>query len=648
MIALVTVDAGLRDALQERDLDVVECSSLRQLREQLSASWDAVVIGAEVDDPVQGAAQAHQLDPAASVVILGADSSQCSRIRAALRFAPLIGSDVACKVLDDADAASFIGAAAERSRSRRTHQQVIASANAVLATRQIPAPRSRDRYLLHLLELAPVGIVATDAAQQVVMANAEAARVLGFSERELLANSLDNVGSEPGAWRSLIASATSEPGQPRQFAHATSEGLRALEARALVVSDAEVQGCLLVFQDVTERENAGKQLRIAYEKAEQASQLKDEFIAIISHELRTPLTSILGWTRMLRQGQVGPDKMARALEVIDRNANAQAALVEALLDMSSMVAGKLQLEIAPASLAELVESAVDSLTPASRAKSLHVVMELDPHLPPVPVDAQRMRQVLWNLLNNAVKFTPAGGTITVSLQQRDGKVCCVVADDGIGISHDLLPFVFDPFRQANGGTARMQGGLGLGLAIVRRLVEAHGGAVSVRSEGLGRGATFTVELPVRQLAQQRAPFLLDAPADDGPAVPAAAASLAGRRLLVVDDEADPLELISAVLMRAGAEVQTARSLHEAQASWSMLRPELVVSDIGMPGQDGYQLIAKLRAQLGAVPALALTAYASPKDRERALQSGFDAHAAKPIDPRVLVSLVARLLDQAGT
>jgi PAS domain S-box-containing protein len=437
-----------------------------------------------------------------------------------------------------------------------------------------------------------------------------------------------------------------------------------------VVVDGKVVGLVVVFRDVTrqkqatdereqllgiaeharrEAEVAAAAEREARRAAEAASNAKDAFLATISHELRTPLSPILAWTRMLRKGKVHPEKTSRALEVIDRCAQAQAQLVEDLLDVSRIVSGKLRLEVRPVMLAPVIEKAADIVRPAADAKGLRVQLLLDTEARAVLGDAERLQQVVWNLLSNAVKFTPKGGRVQVVLERVNSSVEIAVSDSGQGIAPDFLPHVFERFEQADVGTSRAHGGLGLGLAIVRHIVEGHGGTVHAESPGVGKGAVFTVKLPLmvaRTAAEmeRRHPTVLAR--TDGHDLP----RLEGLRLLLVDDEPDSNEVVHEILSSCGAEVRVAASAEQAREILGRWKPDMVVSDVGMPGEDGYAFIASLRATDGGasrLPAVALTAYASREDKMRLLSAGFQAHVTKPIDPGELVTVIANLGQVAG-
>jgi PAS domain S-box-containing protein len=377
-------------------------------------------------------------------------------------------------------------------------------------------------------------------------------------------------------------------------------------------------------------------------EAEGASRMKDEFLATLSHELRSPLQPLLNWAYLLRSPNLDPASAERALDAIERSTKTLGQLIEDLLDVSRIVTGKLRLQARPVRLSGVIRAAMEAVEAAALAKGVSLEAQLEPVLPAVLGDPDRLQQVLWNLLSNGIKFTPRGGRVTVSLAGRSSEVLITVADTGAGIRREFLPHVFERFRQAESSTNRAYGGLGLGLAIVRHLVELHGGSVAVQSEGEGRGATFIVRLPVA--------VAMRAPAEGAPVVvggaPPAAASLAGLRILVVDDEADAREVMRFMLERGGARVRTVGSAIQALDSIREERPDLLISDIGMPVEDGYVMVRRLRAMeegLGRrLPAIALTAYASEEDSRRARTAGFDAHLSKPVDPARLVEIAVSL------
>src|SRR5882724_8668281 len=384
-------------------------------------------------------------------------------------------------------------------------------------------------------------------------------------------------------------------------------------------------------------------------EAEAANRLKDEFLATASHELRTPLNSILGWAQLMRTGTLDGSSSARALLTIERNTKTLAQIIEDLLDVSRIIAGKLRLDVRPVELDSVVEAALEAIRPATDAKNIQLDVSLDSGVGAVSGDAGRLQQVVWNLLSNAIKFTPSGGQVSVKLERDASRARITVSDSGEGIGEEFLPYVFDRFRQADSTFARMHGGLGLGLAIVRHLVELHGGSVGADSRGKGEGATFTVSFPL--LAPER-----NAAAHPGPLVDSGQHSfdepkdLAGLSVMIVDDEHDARELLVAMLELRGASVIAVSSVAEALETLSNAtngsRPDVLVSDIGMPGEDGFDLIAMVRAmgpeRGGDIPAIALTAYASAEDRARVFAAGFQRHVAKPVEPSSLATAVAGL------
>src|SRR5262245_28146769 len=390
---------------------------------------------------------------------------------------------------------------------------------------------------------------------------------------------------------------------------------------------------------------------ILYAEERETNRLKDEFLAIISHELRTPLGAILTWTRMLRRPNVEAATLERGIDVIERNAKAQAQLVGDLLDMSRIITGKLRLELQPIDMRTVVKAALDSLAPVAQAKAIEITSRVPPTAVPVIGDPERLQQILGNLLGNAVKFTPKSGRVTMSLERSDTEVEISVSDTGKGISPAFLPHVFDRFRQADSSTTRSHGGLGLGLAIVRKLALLHGGGVRADSPGEGLGATFTVTLSLAPQAvsvfgRETAPFWPARSSAPATGASAAATALDGLRVLVVDDDADGREAVALVLAGAGAKVSTAASVRSAITSIDDWLPDVVVSDIAMPLEDGYVFIERLRhlvTERGlSIPAIALTAYARAEDRARALAAGYLEHLVKPVEPAHLLSVLAAL------
>jgi PAS domain S-box-containing protein len=401
----------------------------------------------------------------------------------------------------------------------------------------------------------------------------------------------------------------------------------------------------------TEAEGAADHNRRLYRQAEESSRLKEEFLATISHELRTPLNAILGWARMLRTG-LGEADSARALETIERNARAQAQLIDDLLDVSRIITGKLRMDVQATDPNSFIEAAIEAVRPAAEAKGVRVQKIIDTGLVTVQGDPVRLQQIVWNLLSNAIKFTPRAGSVQVRMERVDSHVEIVVNDTGQGIPAEFLPHVFDRFRQADQRTTRQHGGMGLGLAIVRHLVELHGGSVSAASAGENQGSTFTVLLPVAPIYQKDGSAERVHPAARNLSPPVDCPDrLDGLTVLVVDDEPDTRELLKSGLGQCGAEVIAAGSAREAFEAIKLRVPDVLISDIGMAGEDGYDLIRRLRELPpeagGKVPAVALTAYARVEDRLQALRAGYQMHVPKPVELTELVTVIASLVQRAG-
>jgi signal transduction histidine kinase/DNA-binding response OmpR family regulator len=418
--------------------------------------------------------------------------------------------------------------------------------------------------------------------------------------------------------------------------------------------DGTVDTILTIAVDVTEPARMRRELeslalreRAARAQAEAASSLKDEFLSTASHELRTPLNAILGWARLLSGGTLDSSAASRALETIERNARAQVQLIEDILDGSRIITGKLRLEVRPLDMTMLVRASIDAIRPAANAKNIAISLNVDPDAVRISGDFDRLQQVLWNLVNNAIKFTPKRGKVSVSLSRVESSIELAVEDSGQGIAADFLPHIFERFRQADGSTTRRHGGLGLGLALARHLVEAHGGTIRVDSAGVNLGARFTVLLPIQAVLEPDLVSHRLVKTDFEPLPPGV--GLSGVTALVIDDELDARELVATVLRASGATVLQAASAEQALQVLAVSHVDILISDIGMPDVDGYELLRRIRAQSGTnaaqVPAVALTAYARELDRNRALEAGFQTHVAKPVEPVELVRVVARSLGE---
>ncbi|HYK20103.1 MAG TPA: ATP-binding protein [Pyrinomonadaceae bacterium] len=424
--------------------------------------------------------------------------------------------------------------------------------------------------------------------------------------------------------------------------------------------DGKIAGLVVVFRDVTDQKFAQQRLQqllsreqLAREQAESANRTKDEFLTTVSHELRTPLNAILGWSTMLRAGSIEPHNLERALEAIERNARAQAQIVEDILDVSRTISGKLRLDIKPIEMISVIKAAVDSVRPAAVAKNIQLELLLDPAADHIQGDGARLQQVVWNLLANAVKFSNQGGRVQVKLERHGEMVQIVVTDNGEGISRDFLPKVFTRFQQADGSTTRRHAGLGLGLAIARHLVEMHGGTIEAHSDGPSRGATFTVSVPAAASTEASSsssePSRLP-PAE--PLIPQGRSKLVGIRVLAIDDEADARVMIKTMLENCGAEVLTVASAKQGLEVLAGWRPHVIICDIGMPEEDGYSFIRQVReAERNngvKVPAIALTGYVRIEERMKALEAGYQMFVPKPVEVGELTSIIAGLISKTAT
>jgi PAS domain S-box-containing protein len=536
----------------------------------------------------------------------------------------------------------------------------------VTQRRQIDEIRSR---LAAIIEYSDDAIVSKTLDGTITSWNDGAFRMFGYSAQEAIGKSItilippDRIQEEE-----LIIGKIA---RGEHVDHYETERLRkdgsrihvSLTISPLKDSGGSIVGASKIGRDITEKKSSQEQLRRAAEEREQllrseraarenaetASRLKDEFLATLSHELRTPLNAILGWAQLLAMGNATAEDFDQGLDAIQRNARVQAQLIEDLLDMSRIISGKVRLDVQWTDLAGVVDAAVDSLRPAAEAKSIRIRKILDPQAGPVSGDPTRLQQVIWNLLSNAIKFTPKNGTVDVLLERVNSHLEITVHDTGIGIAPELLPFVFERFRQADSSTTRAHGGLGLGLSIVKNLVELHGGRVSVKSPGEGQGSTFVVALPVAPMRQGEKREHPSSPVS--PTFDCSSLNLAGVTVLVVDDEPDARALIARLLSECKASVLTAGSAAEGLVQLQRAKPDVVVSDIGMPDVDGYELMRQIRSlpehEGGKTPAIALTAFARSEDRTRAMIAGYNVHISKPIEPSELVATVGGLAGRTG-
>lgn len=414
------------------------------------------------------------------------------------------------------------------------------------------------------------------------------------------------------------------------------------QMRVVKIDWLEKSANLVTLRDITQRKQAELERVELLAKAEAANRIKDEFLAVLSHELRTPLNPILGWTQLLRSNKLPPDRIDQALETIERNAVLQAEMIKDLLDVSRILRGKLQLNPVNIDLIDIINTAIETVGLAADTKSIQIITNLVPETVFIKGEPNRLQQIFWNLLANAVKFTPSGGTVNIELTQNNKQAKVQVSDTGKGISCDFLPYVFDYFRQENSSSTRNAGGLGLGLAIVRHLVELHGGQIQVESPGINKGTTFTVEIPLTF------PTQIETQTNKNKHNKSIKLNFHGKKILLVDDEPDNLEFLKFVLETYGASVQTATSAPEAFKLFLQNKPDLLISDIAMPEVNGHTLMRQIRAltrEKGArIPAIALTAYAGDTNRQESLQAGFNLHLAKPIQADKLAQTVAELVD----
>ena len=511
-----------------------------------------------------------------------------------------------------------------------------------------PAFISTELLFTAIVDSSDDAIVSKNLHSIVMSWNKGAERIFGYSAQEMIGHSIIQLlPSDRLEEETRIISRLQRGERVEHYETVRQRKDGSLIDVSLTISPIRnaagvIVGASKIARDITAQKEALRKLAEANEELKRADRIKAEFLATLSHELRTPLNAILGWVQILRDGP-SADDLAQGVPIIERNIRAQAQLIEDLLDMSRIEAGKLNLDVQPVDLTEIVNASIETVRPAAQGKEIRLTTAFSSIGGIVIGDRNRLQQVLWNLLINAVKFTPKGGRVHVVIERSNSHVDLSVTDSGQGIAPEFLGQVFDRFRQADSSTTRKHGGLGLGLSIVKHLTELHGGSVRVTSGGVGLGATFTLSLPLQSvrhgpeaLAEVQRNVATDQAATD--------ADLRGVKVLVVDDEADSAGIVKRILGRHGAEVCTAGSMEEALSEFSRFAPHVVLSDIGMPGHDGYEFIARLRALPGGrtVPAVALTALARSEDRTRALRAGFQLHLPKPVDCAELVAVVQNL------
>jgi PAS domain S-box-containing protein len=508
-----------------------------------------------------------------------------------------------------------------------------------------------DKRLAAIVDSSDDAIISKDLDGVVITWNRAAEQMFGYAAEEMIGTSIRRIIPADRQFEEDEVLAQIRRGQKvDHFETIRQRKDGSLVPISLTVSpvideQGKVVGASKIARDVSERRRAESENDQLYRSLVEANRLKDEFLATLSHELRTPLNTILGYTRMLRSGLLPAEKQPRALEAVERNAESLTQIVEDVLDVSRIVAGKLRLTIQSVDFADVVRRAIESVQFSASVKGIQIETEFGPTLGRVAGDPERLQQIVWNLLTNAVKFTDRGGRIRVSAERRQRKTLLIVSDDGAGIAPEFLPHLFERFRQADAGMARAHGGLGLGLAIARQLVELHGGSIEASSEGVGKGATFTVTLPAMVAnvgARDSDADRFEASIELTPIAP----SLDGLRILAVDDDSDALTMIRDILETSGATVLAASSAEGALKILDTEHPDVLVADLGMPRIDGFELIARIRRRpsgsASQLPAVALTAYARSEDKARALRAGYQTHMSKPINPAELVACVLAL------
>jgi PAS domain S-box-containing protein len=513
------------------------------------------------------------------------------------------------------------------------------------------------QVLAAIVESSDDAIISASLEGVITSWNAGAERILGYTAGEIIGKHIAVLRPPTGAedmahtLQQIREGARIEHFETRRV---TKDGKIidvSLSVSPIRDSSGTIVGASKVARDITERKRSQKERERLLAAAESANRMKDEFLATLSHELRTPLNAIVGWASILRSGKVDACDLEEGLSAIERNSRAQAVIIDDLLDISRIISGKLRLDVQRLNLSEIIETAMAAVAPAATAKEIRIHKILDSVVGPVAGDPARLQQVIWNLLINAVKFTPRSGSVHVLLERVNSQIEISVIDTGQGIKPEFLPNVFDRFRQADASTTRRHGGLGLGLAIARQLIEMHGGTIRAKSPGEGQGSTFTITLPITVVhADRLEPAKEEAGEADSEADTCPEGALSGVKVLVVDDELDARQLIRRVLIDCKASVSLAATVAEAWAQIELDRPDVIVSDIGMPEQDGYELIRLVRASFSAkqIPAAALTAFARTEDRKRALLAGYQTHIAKPVDPAELKAAVASLAGRTGT
>ena len=631
------------------DLACIVCEDLAQLSQEFAAGAGALlvtedIIGAEGIDELLAAlsGQAGWSDiPIVMLMRGGVESPAAARVLAALRNVTVLERPAPMR--------SVLSAVQAALRARQRQYQIRDQFKTIRRART--ALGDSKRLYAAIGESINYGVWVCEPDGRNVYVSKSFLDLIGMTQEEcsgagwIKALHPDDIEATRAAWQACVRSGENWYREHRfkgvdgQWHPVLACGVPVRNEHDRIIKWAGINLDISRLKESEERERAARM------EAERTGRLKDEFLATLSHELRTPLSAILGWAHILRRGNPTADDLRQGLDTIERNARVQTKLIEDLLDMSRIISGKVRLDVMPIHPMSFIEAAVETMRPAAEAKGVLLEQSLDPAAGPVLGDVSRLQQVIWNLVSNAIKFTPKGGKVQVLLERRDPNVDIRVVDSGEGIGTDFLPSVFERFRQADGSTARRHGGLGLGLAIVKHLIEMHGGTVAATSAGKGLGSTFSVSLPLAAIRRDaespkrpRGQFV-------GPqATNGRQASLTGLKVLVVDDESDSRNLLRRILEECHAEVATAGSAVEGVQLVASFSPDVLVSDIGMPGVDGYEFLRRVRAleprSAARLPAIALTAFARSEDRSRALLSGYSVHVAKPVEPSELVATVA--------
>jgi PAS domain S-box-containing protein len=643
-----------RSLLTAAGLACFVCSSLRSLANEMDAGAGAVLLteeaitGAGIDDVLAALNKQPSWSDLPVVMMMqgGVQSPGATRVLRSLRNVTLLERPAPTR--------SVVSAMQSAVRARERQYQI---------RDQVETIQRGEQRMSRIMDSNVIGVVFCDN-ERILEANDAYLKIVGYSREDLEAGRLIwRVMTPPDFWhlddRAVAEIAERGDCTPFEKEYIRKDGTRVPVLLAIAGLEENNVKYVCFVQDLTgqkesemDRSTLLESERAARSEAERAGRMKDEFLATLSHELRTPLNAILGWSQLMRRKGMRPEDLQEGLDVIERNARVQTQLIEDLLDMSRIISGKVRLDVQSVEPIGFIEAAIETMKPAAEAKDIKLHKLLDPRTGPIAGDSNRLQQVVWNLIANAVKFTPRGGKIQVLLERVNSQIQITVADTGIGIKPELTSQVFQRFHQVDASTTRKHGGLGLGLAIVKHLVELHGGGVSAESPGENRGTTFTVRLPITVVhrnaddSQRRHPK-----ATTTTPPPYKTADLAGLKLIVVDDEPDARNLIRRLLEECGAEVFTAGSAAEAISLVEKERPDILVSDIGMPGVDGYEFLQRVRnlgaAKGGKVPAVALTAFARSEDRTRALRSGYLVHVSKPVEPAEFIATIASIAGRTG-